>query len=288
MKTLSLGKTGVEVSALCLGAMYFGSRNDTATSYRILDAYTGAGGSFIDTANIYAWWVEGFQGGESETLLGEWMAARGSRDQLFIASKVGFGYMDVPKCLSARDIEQECEKSLRRLKTDRLDLFYAHVDDRQTPLEETMEAFDRLIRAGKVRTIGGSNYLAWRMEEARWTSETHGWASFCCVQQHYTYLRLRPGMSVAPQEMVNDDLLDWLKARGITLLAYSVLQSGAYTRADRALRPELQMPDNTRRLEALRAVAQETGATANQVILRWMMDRAIIPLIAASSEEQLT
>ncbi|MCK6579851.1 MAG: aldo/keto reductase [Anaerolineae bacterium] len=287
MKMLPLGKTGMEVSALCLGAMYFGSRNDAATSYRILDAYTGAGGSFIDTANIYAWWVEGFQGGESETLLGAWMAARGNRDQVFIASKVGFGYMDVPKRLRARDIEQECEKSLRRLRTDRLDLFYAHVDDRQTPLEETMGAFDRLVRAGKVRTIGASNYLAWRMEEARWTSETRGWASFCCVQQHYTYLRLRPGMSVAPQEMVNDDLLDWLKARSITLLAYSVLQSGAYTRADRSLRRELQMPDNTRRLEVLRAIAQETGATANQVILRWMMDRAIIPLIAASSEEQM-
>ncbi|MBK8020979.1 MAG: aldo/keto reductase [Chloroflexi bacterium] len=287
MKTQPLGKTGIEVSALCLGAMYFGSRNDTATSHRILDAYLDAGGTFIDTANIYAWWVEGFHGGESEILLGEWMQARGNRDKLFIASKVGFGYGEVPKRLRASDIEQECDKSLRHMKIDTIDLYYAHVDDRTTPLEETMEAFDRLVKAGKVRFVGASNYLAWRLEEARWVSESHGWQPFCCVQQHYTYLRLRPGMNVAPQEMVNDDLLDWVKARGSTLLAYSVLQSGAYSRSDRSVRKELHFDDNTRRLETLRAVAQETGATVNQVILKWMLDRSIIPLIAASSEEQL-
>lgn len=287
MKTQQLGHTGVEVSSLCLGAMYFGSRNDKATSYRILDQYVDAGGTFIDTANIYAHWVAGNQGGESETLLGEWMKARGHRDRLFIASKVGFGYGSVPKRLRASDIEAECDKSLKRMGIDAFDLYYAHVDDRTTPLEESLEAFNRLVQAGKVRYIGASNYLAWRLEQARWLSETRGWAPFACVQQHYTFLRLRPGMTVAPQEMVNDDLLDYIAARGLTLLAYSVLQSGSYTRADRPFRTELRMEDNGRRLETLRAVAQETGATVSQIVLKWMLDRNVIPLIAASSQEQL-
>jgi aryl-alcohol dehydrogenase-like predicted oxidoreductase len=148
METQKLGKTGVDVSALCLGAMYFGTRNDQATSYRVLDKYVEAGGTFIDTANIYAHWVKGFKGGESETLLGEWMQGRGNRDKLFIASKVGFGYPGVPVGLRANQIEEECNKSLRYLKIDTIDLYYAHVDDRKTPLEETLEAFDKLVKAG--------------------------------------------------------------------------------------------------------------------------------------------
>ncbi|MBN8637005.1 MAG: aldo/keto reductase [Anaerolineae bacterium] len=287
MKYQPLGQTDLQVSSLCLGAMYFGTKNDQASSFRLLDQYVAAGGNFIDTANIYAHWVAGGRGGESEVLLGEWLRQRGNRDRVVIASKVGFNYSDVPKRLRASDIAAECDKTLKRLGTDVIDLYYAHVDDRTTPLEETLEAFNQLVQAGKVRYIGGSNYLAWRLEQAKWISETHGWAQYCCVQQHYTYLRLRPGTNVSPQIMVNDDLLDYIAERGITLLAYSVLQSGAYTRADRALRSEFSMPDNERRLEALRAVAAETGAGVNQVILAWMLQRQVIPLIAASTEEQL-
>lgn len=267
--------------------MYLGTRNDQTSSYRLLDQYVDAGGRFIDTANIYAHWVNGFKGGESEAVLGRWMKERRHRDGLFIASKVGFGYGDVPKRLRASDIEDECDKSLRRLGIDELDLYYAHVDDRQTPLEETLEALNRLVQAGKIRFIGASNYLAWRLEQSKWISQTSGWAQFCCIQQHYTYLRLRPGMNVLPQEMVNDDLLDYCGYRNFTLLAYSVLQSGAYTRPDRSFRPELQMADNERRLDVLRAVAAELGVTPNQVILAWMLKRNIIPLIAASDEAQL-
>lgn len=287
MKYQELGRTGVQVSSLCLGAMYFGSRNDQATSYRLLDQYVDAGGNFIDTANIYAHWVEGFRGGESETLLGEWMKARGNRDRVFLASKVGFGYGDVPKRLRASDIQHECDKSLKRMQVDTIDLYYAHVDDRTTPLEESLEAFNRLVKAGKVRFIGASNYLAWRLEQARWISETHGWAKFCCIQQHYTFLKLRGGMNVAPQVMVNDDLLDYVANGTLTLLAYSVLQSGAYTRPDRGFRKELLTPDNGKRLEMLATVAAEAGATVNQIILKWMLNRSVIPLIAASTSEQL-
>lgn len=287
MKTQPLGQTSASVSALCFGAMYIGTRIDQPTSYRLLDQYCNAGGRFIDTANIYSRWVPGFQGGESETLLGQWMKERGNRADLFIASKVGFQYADVPKRLRASDIEAECEKSLKRLGIETIDLYYAHVDDRSTPLEESLEAFNRLVEAGKVRFLGASNYLAWRLEQAKWISQVNGWAGFCCIQQHYTYLRLRPGTSVQPQEMVNDDLLDYLASAGITLLAYSVLQSGAYTRPDRALRREFAMPDNDRRLETLRAVADEAGVSANQVILAWMLQRGVLPLIAASDETQL-
>lgn len=289
MKTQRLGSSGVDVSAMCLGAMYFGSRNDRALSYRILDHFLDAGGTFIDTANIYAHWVEGFKGGESETLLGEWMRERGNRQKLFIASKVGFQYGDIPKRLTAPLIASECDRSLRRLGVDTIDLYYAHVDDRLTPLEETMEALDRLVKAGKVRFIGASNYRSWRLEEARWISKTHGWAQFCALQQHYTYLRLRPGMDVTPQAYATDSELEYLRSRDMAFLAYSVLQSGAYTRPDRVIRKEFGGSDNGERLQVLRAVASEINAPVNQVILAWMMQSSptAIPLIAASSEAQL-
>jgi aryl-alcohol dehydrogenase-like predicted oxidoreductase len=289
MKTLPLGGTGLQVSALCLGAMFFGTRTDPETSLRLLDAYAEAGGSFIDTANIYSAWVSGFSGGESETLLGEWMRTRKNRAQMVIASKVGFPYPGVERGLRAAQIEAECDKSLKRLGVETIDLYYAHVDDRNTPLEETMRAFDRLVQAGKVRYIGASNYLAWRLEEARWTSQNGGLAAFCCIQQRHTYLRVRPGATFGAQVVANEDLMDYCRNRDVTVLAYGVLLGGAYTRPDRTLPDQFAMPDNDRRLEALRAVAAETDMTVNQVILRWMLQTnpVVIPLIAASSDAQL-
>lgn len=290
MEKVQLGKTGVEVSALCLGTMYFGSKNNNVTSYRLLDQYAEAGGSFLDTANIYAHWVPGYKGTESETLLGEWMRERNNREQMFIATKVGFGYQDVPTGLTAKLIEQECNNSLKRLGVETIDLFYAHVDDRDTPLEETLEAFDKLVKAGKVRLIGGSNYLAWRLEEARWVSQTKGWAEYCCIQQRFTYLRPKPGASFGPQRSVNDDLLDYCAHRDLTMLAYSALLSGAYaSRIDRELPEQYTGPDADARMSALKAVAMETEATPNQVILAWMHQSkpTIIPLVAASTMEQM-
>lgn len=291
MQTVPLGNTGVDVSALCLGAMYFGTRNDERTSFELLDQYVAAGGTFIDTANIYAHWVEGGQGGESESLLGRWMKARGNRADLFLASKVGFNMPGVERGLTAAQIEAECEKSLRRMGVETIDLYYAHVDDRVTPLDETLAAFDRLVRAGKVRFIGASNYLAWRLEQAHWVSKTHDWASFCCVQQRYTYLRPKPGASFDPQISANDDLLDYVRARrhDFTLLAYSALLGGAYVRDDRPVPEQYRGPDAEARLRVLREVAAETGATPNQVVLAWMMhsDPPVIPLIAASEPRHL-
>lgn len=289
MQTTPLGKTGVDVSLYCLGAMYFGSRNDRATSYRMLDRYVDAGGSFIDTANIYAWWVEGFHGGESETLLGEWFRARGNRSQLFIASKVGFQYGDVTRGLTAAQIEAECDKSLRRMGIDTIDLFYAHVDDRTTPMHETMEAFDRLVRAGKVRYIGASNFLAYRLERAHTLSKQNGWPDYVCLQQRHTYLRPKPGASFDPQLSLTDELVDYCRANQVTILAYSSLLSGAYTRVDRPVPDQYRGPDADARLAVLREIAAAHGVTPNQVILAWLVQQAppILPVMAASTDEQM-
>jgi aryl-alcohol dehydrogenase-like predicted oxidoreductase len=271
--------------------MYLGTRQDEITSYRLLDAYVEAGGFFIDTANIYARWVDGFSGYESESLLGRWMKARKNRSRMFIATKVGFEIPahGVQRGLPATTIIQECEKSLRNLGVETIDLYYAHCDDRETPFEESLSAFDQLVKTGKVRAIGASNYLAWRLAEARWTSQAFGWSEFCCVQQRYTYLRPRPGANLAPQIVANDDLMDYCKHRPITLLAYAALMAGAYTRKDRSIQTQYLGVDTAARLKALDQVAQERGITVNQVVLAWMLhsDPFVLPLIAASTEEQL-
>ena len=289
MRTVALGGTGVEVSVFCLGTMYFGSSTDAATSYRLLDQYVEAGGSFLDTANIYARWVPGYVGGESETLLGRWMRERNTRSQLILASKVGFEMPGVEQGLRARQIEEECEKSLKRLGVDTIDVYYAHCDDRNTPVEETVEAFDKLVKKGKVRFIGASNFSAWRLEEARWVSRTHGWTEYCCIQQRYSYVRPKPGADFDPQVATNEDLLDYCKTRGITLLAYSPLLRGAYTRADRPFPEQYIGPDTKARVAVLKDIAEEKKATPNQVVFAWMIhsESCVIPLVAASTTDQM-
>jgi aryl-alcohol dehydrogenase-like predicted oxidoreductase len=289
MKTVQLGSSDLQVSALGLGAMFFGTRTNTETSYQLLDEYVAAGGNFIDSANIYAHWISGFKGGESEILLGEWLRLRGHRSQQIIATKVGFGYPGVAQELSAHTIEEECNKSLKRLGIDTIDLYYAHVDDYNVPMEEALEAFDKLVKAGKVRFIGASNYLAWRLEQARGLSEANGWANFCCVQQRHTYLRVKPGGSTAPQVTSNADLFDYSRVRQFPIVAYSVLLGGAYTQPDRSIPNSYAGPDTDARLAMLKTIAAETGATVNQIVLAWMLhsDYPTIPLIAASSHQQL-
>lgn len=290
MKDVPLGQTGVEVSSMCLGCMDFGTRIGGGLSFQLLDQYWGAGGRFLDTANNYAVWNEGGVGGESEALLGRWMKARGNRDQAFLATKVGFNTPAVGPGLSARIIAQEVEASLRRLGTDYIDLYYAHKDDRETPLEETLEAFDRLVRSGKVRYIGGSNIMAWRLERARRISRANGWAEYCCVQQRFSYLRPKPGADFGKQVSANEDLIDYcIDNRDVTLLAYAPLLGGCYVRDDRPVPEQYRGPDAEARLAALRTVAQETGATMSQVVYAWMLQGTptVIPLVAASTEQQL-
>jgi aryl-alcohol dehydrogenase-like predicted oxidoreductase len=267
-----------------------GWRTPTDMAVRLLDQYVEAGGTFLDTANIYGRIGNERVGGLSEHVLGQWMRERRNRSRLFIASKVGFEYADVERGLPADRIIAECDKSLKRMGLETIDLYYAHVDDRTTPMEETLQAFDRLVKAGKVRFIGASNFAAWRLERAQWVSRTHGWPEYCCIQQRHSYLRPVPGASTAPQVIANQDLLDYCQSGGITLLAYSPLLGGAYGRTDKPLSKVYVGPDSDARLRALRQVAQEIGATPNQVILAWMMHSTpcVLPVFAASNPEQMT
>lgn len=291
MDTVKLGHTGESVSALCLGTMYFGTNTDEETSRQLLDRYVEAGGSFLDTANTYSRWVEGFNGGESETLLGRWFKDRGNRQDMFLATKVGFPNPpdDLEFGLSAAQIERACEASLSRMGVDHIDLYYAHNDDRRHPMEERLEAFHRLVKAGKVRYIGASNTADWRLEEARWISNTKGYPEFCAVQQRYTYVRPQAGAVYDPHCVVNDELLDYARNRGITIVAYSPLSKGAYTRSDKSFPKEYLGPDTDTRLGVLREVAQSVGASENQVVLAWMLrsEPIVIPITAASRLDQL-
>lgn len=289
MKKLKLGKSGLEVSELCLGTDLIGSKIDRQTSFQLLDLFRESGGSFIDTGNFYASWLPGFAGGESETTIGLWMKERGARHDMAIASKAGFDYPGCKGGLSAAEIERECDKTLRRLGTDALDLYYAHRDDPQTPLEETLEAFDRLIRAGKVRAIGASNLKVWRIAEANMTATSHGWTPYSVVEQRHTYLRPRHGADFGPQVCINDDMKDYCRSRSVALIGYSVLIQGAYTRTDRQIPAQYAGQEASERLGALKGVAEETGATANQVVIAWMMQSGppILPIVAGSRPEQL-
>ncbi|MGA2640936.1 MAG: aldo/keto reductase [Spirochaetia bacterium] len=291
MKTLPLGRTGVKVSALCLGAMNYGTKANERDSLRMLDRYVEAGGSFIDTANNYAvWW--GGDGGDSERVLGAWLKERKNRGSLFLATKVGFNRPDVGPGLSAGTIKRELEGSLKRMGTDHVDLYYAHQDWRQDALEESLEAFDALRREGKLLFIGCSNYRAWRIEKARMLSREHGWAEYCCVQQRYTYLRPAPGATFEPQLAVDAELMDYcaVHSADFLLLGYSSTLGGGYAgRSDRPIPRQYAGPDTDARLAALRSVADEVGATPIQVVYAWMLQSipAVLPLVSAGTMEQL-
>jgi aryl-alcohol dehydrogenase-like predicted oxidoreductase len=289
MQKRKLGKSQVEVSTLCFGTDLIGSRIDRQTSFQLLDVFAEAGGTFIDTGNIYACWLPGCSGGESESTIGEWMAERGNRDRMAVATKLGFDYPGCEGRLTAAEIERECEKSLRRLKTDRIDIYYAHRDDPATPLEETMDAFRRLIEAGKVRAIAASNLRVWRIAEANTLARLRGWPEYVAIEQRHTYFRPRHGASFGPQLAINDDVREYCRDRNLTLIAYSILAQGAYTRDDRPVPAQYAGPDADERMAALQEVARETGATPNQVIIAWMLqgDPPVVPIIAGSRPEQV-
>jgi aryl-alcohol dehydrogenase-like predicted oxidoreductase len=266
-----------------------GSRIDYATSCTLLDLFAEAGGTFIDTGNFYAAWLPGCRGGESETAIGSWLRERGLRNSMTIATKLGFDYPGCAGGLSVAEIERECEKSLRRLQTDRIDLYYAHRDDPQTPIEETLEAFDRLVHSGKIRAIGASNLPVWRIAEANAICRLRGWSPYWVVEQRHTYLRPRHGAGFGPQIPVNDDLKAYCRREGMTLIAYSILLQGAYTRPDRPIPAQYAGSDASERLQVLKDVSTELGATPNQVIIAWMLrsEPPTVPIVAASRPEQL-
>lgn len=292
MKKVSLGRTGIDVSILCLGTMNFVNDKE---SFPVLDCYAESGGSFFDTANIYGKTISGHYGGESELLLGRWMQSRKNRDKMFVATKVGVTYRvgeglpPIERGVSRNQLINECDKSLQRLGVDYIDLYYIHNDFRIDPLEEVMDTLDSLIRQGKVRCIGASSHAAWRLEQARWICAHNGFAQFCCVQERYTYLRPKPGADFATTRYADREIQDWCKTHGVSLLAYSSLLKGAYTRDDRQIPEQYSGVDSQIRLKLLRETANDLGCTPGQLVLAWMMhsDPSFIPLITGSKVEQI-
>ncbi|MDT0329987.1 aldo/keto reductase [Nocardiopsis lambiniae] len=292
---------GRKVSALCLGAMKFGSQTDDATSAAILDRFIAAGGTFVDTADCYQYWVEGFEGHESETFLGRWRRANGITDEVVIATKIG-AQPTVPgggpydqEGLSAEVVATAAERSRRRLGVDRIDLLYTHKEDPHTPLEETMAALSRLVDEDTVSLLGMSNHRTWRLERARAAAGDHGHRP-TVLQYRYSYLQPRHEVRLESPAFthVTPELLDYVRAenaagRDLTLVAYTPLLSGAYVRPERAaaLGPAYDHPGTRNRLAALDEVARETGATRNQVVLAWLIAGGVVPLVGVSGVDQL-
>ena len=291
-----------EVSVLALGAMLFGSMTDEKTSFAVLDRYVEAGGNFIDTSDNYAFWVDGSQGGHSEKLLGRWRRSRGIGNEVVVATKLGArplapgtSYTDNPEGLSAKVIREAAERSRERLGVERLDLLYAHIEDRTVPVQETVEGFAELVTEGTVGLLGASNHAVWRVERARAVAAAAGLPGYEILQYQHSHLRPRTDI---PTELFPDgslggasgELLGYLRAEpALTLVAYSPLLGGAYTRQDKPLAPDYDHPGTPARLAVLRDVAEETGASVNQVVLAWQIggELPVIPLAGASSVAQL-
>lgn len=287
---ISDGRASLTVSRLCLGTMYFGYRTDEATAFAILDRFRDAGGTFLDTANNYGQWHG--EAGESERVIGRWLRSRSAAGQMVIATKVGARstVRGDPAArnwqgLGADAIAQDAQTSLRNLGTDHLDLFYAHIDDRDTPLEETVDAMASLAESGTVRLLGASNIATWRVERAR--ALAAGRPAYSCIQQEYTYLLAQPGPGQL--NLITEEMLDYAEAERLTLLAYSPLLAGYYARPGSEPRAAYDHSSNTARMDALREVAAEVNATPGQVVLAWLLRKQprIVPIPGASSVAQL-
>jgi aryl-alcohol dehydrogenase-like predicted oxidoreductase len=289
-----LGRTGMKVAALCLGGNTFGWTTDQKASEAVLDAYLEAGGNFIDTADIYSRWAPGNTGGESETALGTWMAARKNRSAVILATKLGgpmgTGPNDAGLC--RLHMMQAVEASLRRLETDYIDLYQAHWDDRDTPLEEALRGFDDLVRQGKVRYIGASNHVAWRLARALWESDRHGYVRYECLQPKY---------NLVIRDEYERELEPLCREQEVGVIPYSSLASGflsgKYRRggdlpatARAAGVQKTYMNDRGFAiLAAVEKVAAGIGATPAQVALSWLAHRPGItaPIASATSVAQL-
>lgn len=273
---------------LCLGGNVFGWTADAPTSDSVLDAYVAAGGNFIDTADYYPAWVPGNVGGESETIIGDWMRKRGNRESLVVATKVAM--LDGVKGLSAKSIRTGCENSLRRLGVDTIDLYYAHQDDPTVPMEETLGAFDLLVREGKVRYLGASNFTTERLSQALDTSERAGLASYSVLQNHYNLVHrgdyegslrdvvARHGMVSVPYFSLAKGFLTGKYRDGVTVQSVRAQGASAY------------LDDRGRRvLAALDAVAARHGSTVAAVALAWLAAQPTVaaPIASARNVDQL-
>lgn len=286
-----LGSTGIRVAPLMFGGNVFGWTLDEPASFQILDAFAGAGFDFIDTADVYSRFIPGNQGGESETVLGNWMKARGNRDRIVLATKAGMDMGEDRKGLSKAWLQRAVEDSLRRLQTDYIDLYQAHLDDADTPLEETLDAFAGLIRQGKVRAIGASNYGAARLSEALATSDRLGLPR---------YQSLQPLYNLIDRAAYEAELKAVCAREQLGVLPYFALASGFLTGK---YRNEADLAGSSRGafvkhhlnerglriLSALDQVAADYDATPARVALAWLIAQPTVtaPIASATSLSQL-
>jgi aryl-alcohol dehydrogenase-like predicted oxidoreductase len=291
MKKRKLGNSGLEVAPLALGGNVFGWTADETTSFRLLDAFTAGGGNLIDTADMYSNWVPGHKGGESETVLGNWLKRGGNRKKVLIATKVGKEMGPDKKGLSKRYILGAVEDSLRRLQTDHIDLYQSHEDDPEAPLEETLEAFAQLIRQGKVRAIGASNYNAGRLSLALQAAERNGYPA---------YQSLQPLYNLYDRAEYEAELEPLCREKGLGVIPYFPLASGFLTgkyRSEKDLSGSARadivkryLDDRGFRiLDALDQVARRYRSAPATVALAWMIARPGItaPIASATSVDQL-
>jgi len=291
MQKRKLGSTGVEVPAIMLGGNVFGWTVNEVDSLRLLDAAFDKGLTFIDTADVYSKWIPGHVGGESETIIGKWFARSGKRHQVFIATKLGMDMGDGRQGLAPKYIAEAVEASLRRLQTDRIDLYQAHMDDEKTPLEETLGAFDVLVKQGKVRLIGASNYKGARLREAMETSKRNNLAKYATLQPHY---------NLVERENYETDLAPVVAEYGVGVIPYFALAGGFLTgkyRSEKDAEGKVRggMAGkylNSRGLAvlaALDAVAKEYKSTPASVALAWLMAQPGIaaPIASATNEKHL-
>ncbi|MER6070573.1 aldo/keto reductase [Streptomyces sp. NPDC001817] len=285
----TLGSSDLEVFPLCLGGNVFGWTADEETSFAVLDAYTEAGGNFIDTADSYSAWIQGHKGGESETIIGKWVKARGNRDRVVIATKVS----QHPEFqgLSAANIKAAADASLRRLDTDHIDLYYTHFDKPEIPVEEIIGALDELVKAGKVRQIGASNISPERLQASLDFSDREGLARYVALQPHY---------NLVSRDTYEGPLQDLVAKEGLSAVSYFSLASGFLTgkyrpgtKVDSARASRVQEYAESERgqkvLAALDEVAAAHDAPVARVALAWLAAQPTItaPIASARTVDQL-
>lgn len=286
---LVLPKTDLEVSNICFGGNVFGWTADQDQSFGLLDRFHDLGGNFLDTADVYSSWKEGNQGGESETVIGNWFKRSGKRDQTVVATKVAM--LESRKGLGAKNIALACDDSLRRLNTDYIDIYYAHSDDLETDLEETLGAFNELVVAGKVRYIAASNYTFDRLAEALAVSEKNNFAKYIALQNRY---------SLVAREPYESDGAISVKEFGISGLPYSTLGSGFLSGKYRegqsvdsaravAVGNNYANAENYALLSRVEEIAQRHSVSTTAVALEWLRNKTgvTVPIASGRTIEQL-
>ncbi len=283
MEKRKIGKSDLEVYPFDLGGNVFGWTADEKTSFEILDIYADAGFNFIDTANVYSVWAEGHEGGESETIIGKWLHKRNNRKDIILTTKVGAQISRSSRGLKKDYILEQAEESLRRLKTDYIDLYFTHYDDTGTPIEETLEAYSQLVKDGKVRYIGASNMSACRVEESINRSRENGFPEYICLQPQY---------NLYDRTVFETEYEPLAQACQLGVVSYHALASGFLTgkykfgeetKGNRAEAVKNYMNDRGKRLmDAIKEIADEYNATPAQISIAWLINHPSVTAPIAS------